>query len=55
MLAAVGSGVYTSTAEAVSTMTSARRVDPDPRRAAECDERYRKWRSVYDLLQGWTL
>ena len=55
ILAAVGAGVYASTAEAVSTMTGARRVDPDPRRAAECDERYRKWRGVYDLLQTWTL
>ncbi len=36
-------------------MTSARRVDPDPGRAAEYDERYRKWRGVYDLLQTWTL
>ena len=55
ILAAVGAGVCASTAAAVSTMTSARRVVPDPGRAAEYDERYRKWRGVYDLLQTWTL
>ena len=55
MLAAIGAGVYADTGEAVSAMTGARRVDPDPRRVVECDERYRKWRSVYDLLQTWTL
>jgi len=55
ILAAVGAGVCASTAAAVAAMASARRVDPDPRRAAECDERYRKWRGVYDLLQTWTL
>jgi autoinducer 2 (AI-2) kinase len=55
MLAAVGAGVCASTAEAVAAMTGARRVDPDPQRTKECDERYRKWRGVYDLLQTWTL
>jgi len=55
MLAAIGAGVYADTGEAVSAMSGVRRVDPDPRRVAECDERYRKWRSVYDLLQTWTL
>ena len=55
MLAAIGAGVYADIGEAVSAMAGARRVDPDPRRVVECDERYRKWRSVYDLLQTWTL
>ena len=30
-------------------------VDYYQARAAEYDERYRKWRGVYDLLQTWTL
>jgi len=55
ILAAVGGGVYASVAEAVAAMSRARRVDPEAGRAAACDERYRKWRSVYDLLQTWTL
>jgi sugar (pentulose or hexulose) kinase len=55
MLAAIGAGVYADIGEAVSAMAGARRVDPDPRRVVECDERYRKWRSVYDLFQTWTL
>src|SRR5439155_22646516 len=50
ILAAVGAGVCSSTAAAVSTTTSARRVAPDPGRAAEYDERYRKWPALPELL-----
>jgi autoinducer 2 (AI-2) kinase len=55
ILGAVGAGVYGTLPEAVRAMTSARLVDPEPARTAECDERYKKWRKVYDMLQTWTL
>jgi sugar (pentulose or hexulose) kinase len=55
ILGALGAGIYHTIPEAVSAMTSTRLVEPDPARTAECEERYRKWRSVYDLLQTWTL
>jgi len=55
MLAAVGAGVWATIPEAVAAMSRARRLDPDPRRAAECDERYRRWRDVYGMLQTWAL
>lgn len=55
ILAAVGAGCHPTVADAVATMTSRRRIEPDPARTAQCDDRYRKWRSVYDMLQTWTL
>jgi autoinducer-2 kinase len=55
ILAATGAGAHASTSEAVTAMTRVRRVEPDPTRVAACDERYRRWRGVYDLLQTWTL
>jgi autoinducer 2 (AI-2) kinase len=55
ILAAVGAGVHPTLADAVGTMTAARRVEPVAASAARCDERYRRWRQVYDLLQTWTL
>jgi autoinducer 2 (AI-2) kinase len=55
ILAAVGAGVYGDVDEAVAAMTDTRPVYPEPAHAAMCDERYRKWRGVYDLLVGWTL
>jgi autoinducer-2 kinase len=55
ILGAVGAGAYRTIPEAVAAMTSTRPLDPDPRRAAECEARYRKWRSVYDMLQTWSL
>jgi sugar (pentulose or hexulose) kinase len=47
--------VYPGIAEAVAAMTRTRRVEPDAGRMAACDERYRKWREVYGMLQTWTL
>ncbi len=55
MLAAIGAGMHAGIDDAVPAMTGARRVEPDPRRTAECDDRYRKWRNVYDQLQTWSL
>jgi len=55
ILAAVGAGAYRDVGEAVHAMTGVRPVYPEPARRAECDERYRKWRGVYDLLQTWSL
>jgi autoinducer-2 kinase len=55
ILAAVGAGAYGSLGEAIGAMTSSRPVYPEPARRAECAERYRKWRSVYDQLQTWSL
>jgi len=55
ILAAVAAGAYPTLADAVAAMTSAASVEPDPASAARCDERYRRWRGVYDMLLGWTL
>ena len=55
ILAAVGAGAYGSVVEAVQAMTRARRVDPEPECTAEYEDRYRKWREVYAVLQTWTL
>jgi len=55
ILAAVGAGVYGDVADAVQAMTHVRRVDPEPACRAEYEDRYRKWREVYALLQTWTL
>jgi sugar (pentulose or hexulose) kinase len=55
ILAAVGAGIHPTLADAVGAMTAARRVEPLAAGAARCDERYRRWRQVYDLLQTWTL
>jgi len=55
ILAAVGAGAYGDVTEAVQAMTRVRRVDPEPASRAEYEDRYRKWREVYALLQTWTL
>jgi autoinducer 2 (AI-2) kinase len=55
ILAAVGARVFGTIPEAVGTMARARRVDPDPAGVTEYEERYRKWREVYDMLQTWVL
>ncbi|HJQ82555.1 MAG TPA: FGGY family carbohydrate kinase [Candidatus Binatia bacterium] len=55
ILAAVGAGAHPTFADAVGAMTSSRRVDPEAAGSARCDERYRRWRGVYDLFQSWTL
>jgi len=55
ILAAVGAGAYGNVVEAVQAMTRARRVDPEPECTAEYEDRYRKWREVYAVLQTWTL
>ena len=55
LLAAVGAGLHPTIPDAVAAMVRTRRLDPDPVQQAACDERYRKWREVYDLLQTWTL
>jgi len=55
ILAAVGAGAYGSVEEAAAAMARCRVIEPDAERVAWCDDRYRKWREVYDLLQTWTL
>jgi sugar (pentulose or hexulose) kinase len=55
ILASVGAGVHRSIPDAVAAMTSARLVEPDATRIAGYDDRYRRWRDVYGLLQGWSL
>jgi autoinducer 2 (AI-2) kinase len=55
MLAAVGLGTYGDVGEAVAAMSRVRLVEPRPGPARECDDRYRKWRELYDTLQTWTI
>lgn len=55
ILAAVGAGLHPSIPDAVAAMARTRAVEPAPDRVAAYDERYRKWREVYDLLQTWTM
>jgi len=55
ILAAVGATAHASLPDAVAAMTRSRQVEPDAAEVAPAEERYRKWRSVYDLLQTWTL
>ncbi|HZP40018.1 MAG TPA: FGGY-family carbohydrate kinase [Candidatus Binatia bacterium] len=55
VLAAVGAGLHATLAEAVAAMTRTRGVEPAPERVPAYDERYRKWREVYDFLQTWTM
>ena len=54
-LVAVAAGAHPTLADAVAAMTSAASLEPDPASSARCDERYRRWRGVYDMLLGWTL
>lgn len=55
ILAAVGAGLYPGIAAAVAGMVRSAVVEPDPGRTAIFEERYRKWREVYGMLQTWTL
>jgi sugar (pentulose or hexulose) kinase len=55
ILAAVGAGAYASLEEAVAKMARCRVVEPDPTQVPWYDERYRKWREVYDMMQTWTM
>jgi sugar (pentulose or hexulose) kinase len=55
ILAAVGAGLHRTLTDAVHEMTCTLQVDPDPGGAAAYDERYGRWRELYDRLQGWTL
>ena len=55
VLAAVGAGLHPDLPAAVAAMTATDVVEPEPAAVAEYDDRYRKWREVYDLLQTWTL
>jgi sugar (pentulose or hexulose) kinase len=55
ILAAVGTGAHRDVADAVRAMTDSRVVHPEPARTALYDQRYRKWRSVYELLGTWSL
>jgi ribulose kinase len=51
MCAAVGSGIYTDFNEAIAGMTpKSREIDPDPQRAQEYEQYYRKWLSTADWL-----
>ena len=42
-------------ASALAAMTGSRQVDPDPVETSALDERYGKWREVYDTFLGWTV
>ena len=55
ILAAVGLGAYASVGEAVRAMTRTRTVRPGKAGELDYDERYRKWRELYDTLQTWTM
>jgi len=55
MLAAVGAGAYPSLAEAVGAMSRTRRIEPTAAGTSYADERYRKWRDLYEQLRSWTL
>ncbi|MFN8544332.1 MAG: FGGY family carbohydrate kinase [Candidatus Binatia bacterium] len=50
ILAAVGAGLHPSIADAVAAMTSSTRIDPDPVLEVVQDERYAKWREIYEQL-----
>jgi sugar (pentulose or hexulose) kinase len=55
ILAAVGLGAYASVSDAVRAMTRTRTVAPGKAGELDYDERYRKWRELYDTLQTWTM
>jgi sugar (pentulose or hexulose) kinase len=55
VLASVGSGLHADLPTAVGAMTRAQTVEPDPDRRAYYDERYGRWRELYDTLRTWTL
>jgi sugar (pentulose or hexulose) kinase len=55
VLAAVGLGAYRDHLEAAGAMTGCRTVEPEAAAVAEYGERYRRWRTLYDTLQTWSL
>jgi autoinducer 2 (AI-2) kinase len=55
MLVAVGTGIHASIPDAVTAMARAGRVEPEPGETAAYDERYRRWRELYDTLKTWSL
>ncbi|HLK13007.1 MAG TPA: FGGY family carbohydrate kinase [Candidatus Binatia bacterium] len=55
ILGAVGAGVHPTLGAAIAAMTRSRRVDPGPAARPAVEERYGKWRQVYETLRTWTL
>ncbi len=55
MLAAVGAGVHPALADAVAAMAHSRRVEPDGAERPAVEERYGRWRQVYETLRTWSL
>jgi sugar (pentulose or hexulose) kinase len=55
ILGAVGAGLHPDVAAAVAAMVRTRRVRPEPGGVAAAEDRYRKWREVYDQLGRWSL
>jgi autoinducer 2 (AI-2) kinase len=55
ILGAVGAGIYGDIREAVTAMARTHGQEPDAARVGACEEGYRRWRRVYDLLLSWTL
>jgi hypothetical protein len=47
---AAAAGLHPTLADAVAAMTARSRVDPGADAARTCDERYRKWRELYETL-----
>jgi sugar (pentulose or hexulose) kinase len=55
ILAAVGAGLHPDVATAVAAMVRVRTVEPEAALVAPYEERYHRWRELYDTFRGWTL
>lgn len=55
ILAAVGAGVHPDVRTAVDAMVRIRTIEPEAALVAPYDERYHRWRELYDTFRGWTL
>jgi sugar (pentulose or hexulose) kinase len=55
VLVATAAGLHPTLADAVAAMTARTRVLPDPDGSRAADERYRKWRELYDALETLTV
>jgi D-ribulokinase len=55
MLAAVGAGFHADVPAAVTAMTNVRQVEPVRAHVPLCEERYRKWRELYETLRTVTI
>ena len=55
ILLAAGAGLHPSLGDAVVAMTARTRVEPEPEATRNTDERYRKWRELYEKLEQCTV